>query len=270
MKNNLVYLYNDNIKSKTKNKQERLSMTQNLFFGRNDKMMKTEKFYGSEFSQDVRLHTFNLPAIDSCPGAGICKNFCYATQGRYIFKTVAAPREHNFNTIKGLLKSAQTDDEAILNISNLLQENIISTFGKRINKFTNNKGQKVRNIIRIHDSGDFFHRLYFLAWCDALEKLNKTSNIQAYAYTKSVRIIQPLMDRKPLNLHIIQSVGGLWDNEINKDLPHSKVFSNESDMLQAGYIDGSLTDIPAIEGAVKIGLIYHGTKSVSKVKKFLV
>ena len=84
------------------------------------------------------------------------------------------------------------------------------------------------------------------------------------------KFIQTLMDHKPLNLHIIQSVGGLWDSEINKDLPHSKVFSNESDMLQAGYIDGSLTDIPAIEGAVKIGLIYHGTKSVSKVEKFLV
>jgi hypothetical protein len=236
-----------------------------LFFGRNDKMVKTEKIYNSEFNQDVRLHTFNLPAINSCPGAGSCKSFCYATQGRYIFKSVLAPRENNFEILKTLLKTTSIDY-----VAEVLEKNIIETFGKRLQKKTNKQGQKVRNIIRIHDSGDFFHRDYFLAWCKAMENLNQAFNVEAYAYTKSLRIVQPLLNQKPNSLKIIQSVGGIWDNEINESLSHSKVFASEEELLNAGYIDGSQTDIPAIEGVQKIGLVYHGTKSISKVKQFLV
>lgn len=241
-----------------------------LNFGRNEKMIKTEKKYKSEFNQDVRLHTFNLPAVSACPGAGNCRQFCYALQGRYIFSSVLEPRKENHNIINNIIRSSSNTTEVVDTIANLLIENIKETFGKRLNLQEKN-GKKIRNIIRVHDSGDFFHQKYFLGWCKALETLkNDGKNVEAYAYTKSLRIIRPVFDSKPSNLHIIFSVGGIWDNEIDNSLPHSKVFANETEMLEANYVDGSMTDIPAIEGAVKIGLIYHGTKSVSKVKKFLV
>jgi hypothetical protein len=227
-------------------------------------MKKTEKLF-AERGQDVRIHTFNLPAVDACPGAGKCKEFCYATQGRYIFANVAKPREDNFKALKEIIRSGKPDSDVVSEISQLLRVSIEQTFKKRLKK------RNVRNIIRIHDSGDFFHRNYFLAWCKVLTDMKQEGlEIEAYAYTKSLRIIRALLETKPENMHVIFSVGGLWDNEIEESLPHSRVFINEEELIKAGYVDGSFSDVPAIQKETKIGLIYHGTKSVKSVQKFIV
>jgi hypothetical protein len=236
-----------------------------LNFGQNAKMVKTQKFYKTEKKQDVRIFTFNLPAVEACPGAGACKQFCYATQGRFLFSTVSKPREENFSILKGILSQDISDQEKVLKISTLLQNGIVETFTeKRLLK------NNVRNIIRIHDSGDFFHKLYFTAWCNALQtlKYEKGFSIEAYAYTKSLPIVQRLFFMVPNNLHIIQSVGGLYDDTIIEDKPHSKVFKNEIELIAAGYVNGSETDIAAIEKESRIGLIYHGIKSLKKVQQF--
>jgi hypothetical protein len=236
-----------------------------LNFGRNDKMKKTEKLLKENYGQDVRIHTFNLPAIDACPGAGNCKSFCYATQGRYIFSNVAQPREENFSILKNIIRSGESEDMIVAEIATILKENIVETFSKRL------RAAGKRNIIRIHDSGDFFHKNYFLGWCRALQELKlEGCNIEGYAYTKSLRILKPLFEQKPENLHIIFSVGGLWDAEIDQNLPHSRVFTSAEELKLHNYVDGSYTDIPAIQKEIKIGLIYHGTKSVNSVQKFIV
>jgi hypothetical protein len=53
-------------------------------------------------------------------------------------------------------------------------------------------------------------------------------------------------------------------------MPHSKVFKNEEELKAAGYVNGSETDIPAIEKESKIGLIYHGIKSLKNVQQFFI
>jgi hypothetical protein len=228
-----------------------------LNFGRNSKMKKTEKEF-SEIGVDARLYTFNLPAIDACPGAGACKNFCYATQGRYVFNNVSKPRKQNFEILKSM-----TQD--VVSMVNLLSQSIVESFTeKRLLK------HNARNIVRIHDSGDFFHKNYFLAWCETLRSLEKKYNIEGYAYTKSLPIVQRFYSEKPENLKIIQSIGGLFDSDIDTTKPHSKVFDSIESMIHAGYIDGNKTDIPAIEGETRIGLVYHGTKKIDKVRKFIV
>jgi hypothetical protein len=48
---------------------------------------------------------------------------------------------------------------------------------------------------------------------------------------------------------------------------HSRIFSSHSARKRAGYIDGNLSDIPAIQGKVKIGLVYHGNRGMTDAQK---
>jgi Gene product 88 len=57
-------------------------------------------------------------------------------------------------------------------------------------------------------------------------------------------------------------MGGKQDAMINTDTDrHSKVFENETELASMGYIDASHDDMLALTPNVKVGLVYHGTKS---------
>ena len=76
-----------------------------------------------------------------------------------------------------------------------------------------------------------------------------------------------LFGDKPDNLHITQSLGGRYDNLVNLGMPHSRIFTSEEDRINAGYVDGNVNDVPAIQGSVKIGLVYHGNKNLTEGQK---
>ena len=76
-----------------------------------------------------------------------------------------------------------------------------------------------------------------------------------------------LFTDKPDNLRITQSLGGRYDNLVQLDMPHSRIFSTDEDRIAAGYIDGNVNDVPAIEGLVQIGLVYHGNKGLTEGQK---
>jgi hypothetical protein len=60
---------------------------------------------------------------------------------------------------------------------------------------------------------------------------------------------------------IVQSVGGLFDEKILMHRPHSRMFPTAGERIAAGYALGNDSDLPAIDGTVKIGLEYHGTET---------
>lgn len=174
--------------------------------------------------------SFGLPAIKACPMAGSCASVCYATQGTYKWKPVAKARDFNFT----LAKQA--------NFQSMLIEDL---------KTIKNK------IVRIHDSGDFFSQDYLNAWFNAIKLFPKK---KFYAYTKSLHLD---WSGTPANLQVIQSQGGKLDHLIDVNKSHSRIFATEENRLQAGYIDGNENDLPAIEGKIKIGLVYHGVKNLT-------
>jgi hypothetical protein len=186
--------------------------------------------------------SFNIPAFRSadgfhcCPKAGACATLCYARQGRYILPNVAAAREFNLAIVRGPL--GEFEDWAIEDLS------------------------KIKNsTVRVHDSGDFFSQAYMDSWFTIAKAYPEK---KFYAYTKSLHL-----DRKrcPKNFQIIQSVGGLMDDQINTRKSHSRIFSTVYQRRKAGYVDGNKNDKPAIDGVIKIGLVYHGVKNLKEGQK---
>lgn len=178
----------------------------------------------------------NGEKYNTCPCALGCRDICYAKQGSYRFKNVVESRKYN-------LDMTLRDDFANLAIEDL----------RRMKKI---------NTVRIHDSGDFYTFEYYRKWCDIA---NALPHMIFYAYTKTVNM--DIFTDKPDNLHITQSLGGKHDDLVNLGMPHSRIFTSEEDRINAGYVDGNVNDVPAIEGLVKIGLVYHGNKNLTEGQK---
>ena len=117
--------------------------------------------------------------------------------------------------------------------------------------------RKPYNVVRLHDSGDFYSQEYLDAWATIAATFPR---VIFYAYTKSLHLS---FDNVPANLHIIQSVGGRHDNLVQLGSSHSRIFSSHAARKRAGYLDGNLSDIPAIQGKVKIGLVAHGNRKLT-------
>lgn len=192
--------------------------------------------FGNSKLEKTGTVSFNLPAVDSCPQAGICASVCYATQGAYSWPAVRKAREFNFT----LAKRDPAAFEAFL-LADLA----------RI---------KHRSI-RIHDSGDFFCQVYLDSWFRAAAA---NPGKAFYCYTKSLHLD---WDAKPDNFTVVQSVGGKLDHLINIDKPHSRIFATDEDRISAGYVDGNIDDGPAQRGEIRIGLVYHGVRNLTDHQK---
>jgi hypothetical protein len=181
--------------------------------------------------------SFNLPAVEACPQAGICASVCYATQGAYVYPNVKNARRFNFEHAKG--------DNRELFLINLIHD-------LKLIKQTS---------IRLHDSGDFFDQAYLNTWYYVMREFPEK---QFYTYTKSLHLD---FSGQPDNFTLIQSFGGKLDHLIQLDKPHSKIFDNDASRILADYCDGNINDSPAQRGELKIGLVYHGTKKLTEHQK---
>jgi len=64
------------------------------------------------------------------------------------------------------------------------------------------------DLVRIHESGDFWCPQYFLAWCQVAESFpDKTF----YAYTKELQLWLDNLDKIPNNFYLTASAGGKLD-----------------------------------------------------------
>jgi len=188
--------------------------------------------------------SFGLPAFRSahgfrvCPQAGTCAAVCYARQGNYRRATVQTFLEHNLAWLRAhplaAFVAACSTDIAQLHPS----------------------WQRVR----IHHSGDFFTPAYLDAWA---EIARQHATIPFYGYTKQIRLLQRVQSSLPPNLHLVQSVGGKEDRWIDPALPHAIIFPDVASLEEAGYVNATHSDAPVYGGAVKIGLVYHGTDRLS-------
>jgi uncharacterized protein YqgQ len=178
---------------------------------------------------------FNLPPVITCPGAGTCTANCYGTQGRFNCPAVKQVRYDNLRIVKATLKH-----HGVLGLMRDLARDL----------------QAIRQeIVRLHDTGDFFDQDYLDAW---LQVAGFVQDKRFYCYTKSLHLN---WDEVPDNLKVVQSVGGIYDHLLDPKRPHSKVFGSVAELREAGYERGDDSDRHALLGdLVKIGLVYHGTR----------
>jgi hypothetical protein len=194
--------------------------------------------FGNDKLKRTGTVSFNLPAFQSadgfrvCPGAGACAGYCYARQGRYRYPSSIAARELNLAVVRSSLPTFE-----LLAVADL----------KRIRAKT----------IRIHDSGDFFSQDYLNSWFAVIRQFPAK---RFYCYTKSLHLD---WSAQPANLRRVQSAGGRLDRLIDQEQSHTRVFASAADRRAAGYIDGNQTDRPAMNGAIRIGFVYHGSTRLS-------
>ena len=129
------------------------------------------------------IYAFDLPAVVSCPNSNECFKTCYANKGSYLYGGGGAKTSNTYNFA------------IALNDLEYLQSELI----KEIEERNNNKRKKNINNIRIHSSGDFFSKKYFLMWCNIARHFK---NINIFTYSKAPQIEGAKI---PKNLNIINS-----------------------------------------------------------------
>jgi hypothetical protein len=206
------------------------------------------------------VFTWTLPALNArlsdgsnfvtCPNAGVCANLCYARSGTFNFSNVKAAHRRNLELI------VANDDDMVMGVK--WREAMIAEL-----KAKRYRGGK---FVRIHDSGDFFSRQYFMHW---VHIAMLTHDVTFYAYTKEVAMVKEVerhLHGLPKNLVIIFSMGGKQDHLVDKDHDrHADVFPTLEALESAGYTDQAESDILAATLPTnRIGIVVN---NISHLKK---
>lgn len=214
-----------------------------LFFGTTNKKLSY-----------LNVTSFSLPAGYTCPFADIClskfprygkkgdlKDYgqfrCYSASTEAAYRTVRERRWRNFDLLKG--KSADEIEKLIL---------------KSIKEHERTK--RGIQILRIHDSGDFFSQNYFDGW---LQAAKSRPDIIFYAYTKAIPFWKARKEQIPPNLRLVASRGGKADDQIEADFREAVIVYNE----EAAEEKKLLIDVDeflAIFGEGDFALLLHGTQ----------
>ena len=150
--------------------------------------------------KQAQVVSFDLPAGWTCPKANICKTFankengkmrkvgkivCYASKAEGYSPSARRLRWYNFDA----LKACKT----------------VSAMAELIN---GSLPEKVK-IVRLHSSGDFFNKMYFMAWV-MVARMNP--EIVFFGYTK---ILNYAMAELPDNMRLQYSYGSMDDERMN-------------------------------------------------------
>jgi hypothetical protein len=209
----------------------------------------------SKLSKDG-IHNVTLPALRSkivrngvltdittCPSAGACKSYCYASGGTYNFSNC-------------MIKHAR-------NLQYMISDpfSFVAQLVKEIRSIKNLRA------IRWNDSGDFYGLEY---WNVAKAVMAQCPDIKFYAYSKRVSFFKS--ETLPVNFTLVYSFGGTEDAQIDlANDRHAKVFANRKSLRAAGYSDGTNTDrMAANANFKKIGLIVHGNhKAMPRFRRII-
>jgi len=157
-----------------------------------------------------------LKVVNTCPGAGICKTFCYAAKGGYVqFKNASMNQSRTLNF---LINDPEGFRAALHNELAAAQ------------KLNSKKG--IGTVLRWHDAGDFFSPAYY----DICKKIcNDNPNVKVYCYTKMASVA--LDNTKPVNF-IVNFSGGAKPSEQKQvdlvNIKHSEVVPRDvfSDLIK--------------------------------------
>ena len=195
----------------------------------NGKLKKTSKLTG------LRVYNFGIPAFQdedgkrTCPFAGACAKFCYAQKGAYVWSNVSPAFQFRYLATK---------------CDSFVDKMVAELVKKRV------------DILRVHDSGDYYSRKYIDKWMTIAKRL---PNVRFYSYTKSIPLFLDL--DIPDNYDIIFSEGGTRDDLIHyHHHRHARIFDDYEAMDKAGYVNAMESDLMATKwfnDSNKVGLVMH-------------
>ena len=179
------------------------------------KSIKLLKFSLGNAKLGKRL-IFSLPAGYTCRQAGVCRTMADHNTGKIIdlpsyesraaeYRCFAAVSEtrpnvrdarwYNWNLIK---ETVFAPGDPVQNLASLIELSIACTSDQAL--------------VRIHESGDFFAKTYFLAWCEVAKRDEQRC---FYAYTKELKLWKDCVDSIPSNLFLTASAGGKLDHMLS-------------------------------------------------------
>jgi hypothetical protein len=173
---------------------------------------------------------------------------CYAANQEMQYDAVRANRWHNYDLLDEVGKKGGYKAQAQLIVDSL-------------NHFFDYDGFK--EIVRIHESGDFYNGEYLKAWLEVAKMMPKN---KFYAYTKSIPLIKKYMNQIDNldNFILTLSKGGKRDRDLGGvDVKEAIVFDTPEEVLKAGLLV-DLDDTLAQEKGGKdknFALLLHGTQA---------
>jgi hypothetical protein len=216
----MPYVHRGNIEIKDENDRKfDLDKLKAAIITRPTKLLKQNEKITHSGGETAQYYNIGLPAlkglavnektgdfivVDTCPGAGACKVYCYAKKGGYVqwkASSMSQTKVLNF----------------LLNDPQGFKAKLESEIQNEVDKFAK-KGAKV--VIRWHDAGDFFSPDYVdLAYSVA----RKFPQVDFYAYTKMADVAT---GNKPENFKMNFSMGATPEQEKQiqpKSTKHSTV-----------------------------------------------
>ena len=191
-------------------------------------------------NSSIYTYAFNLPAVETCPGAGACKEYCFALSEQKRYPSAMSYRQRSLE----LSKTVEFVPVVLAELDGLskLHEKRNTTFA-----------------VRIHASGDFYSMSYMIDWLQIAES---RPDIKFYAYTKSIAHWKRLQRSHtiPSNFVLIYSMGSTVDAliDVNTDR-HARIFGSEIEAIEAGYALASEDDAQAWnQPNNRIGLVIFG------------
>jgi len=117
----------------------------------------------------LKVHTANLPAGRSCPGATEwCRSACYAKKSRFTYPCNKRKLEENLDVVRRTLRSG-----GAAGLARVLADACAGAGA---------------GVLRIHSSGDFISPAHLLAWGLAVGELRRSGRLggfRAWAYSRA-------------------------------------------------------------------------------------
>jgi len=212
----MPYVHGSNIAIKDANNNNYdLDALKAMIVRRPAKILKQNEKMSKSAGENTMFYNIGLPAlkglavnektgefvvVDTCPGAGACKVYCYARKGGYIqYKDASMSQTRLLNYLLNDPQGFKTQFENELRKEQTLAQK---------------KGRKI--VIRWHDAGDFFSPEYL----DLAYQIAKDfPEVDFYAYTKMASVAT---GSKPKNFIMNFSMGATPDQEKQIDFGKTK------------------------------------------------
>ena len=212
------------------NRKYDLNKLKDMIIKRPSKILKQNEKITHSGGESTQYFNIGLPAlqglaydeknnkfviVNTCPGAGACKVYCYAKKGGYVqWKDASMSQTRMLNFLVN-------DPEGF---KKMLSSEILAAENKFAKK-------NVKVAIRWHDAGDFFSPDYMnLAYSIA----RKFPNVDFYAYTKVADVAK---GDKPSNFKMNFSFGAKPEQERQIDIKKTK----HSTVVQKQLFDDLIT-----------------------------
>jgi hypothetical protein len=147
----------------------------------------------------VNEKTGKFVVVDTCPGAGICKTYCYAMRGNYV-----------------RVPATSLNQSKILNFLVNHPDKFKSMLSAEITLAESKADEGTKVVVRWHDAGDFFSPQYMNM---AFDIARSFPDVEFYAYTKVGDVANA---KKPANFIINFSEGALPGETKKVDLTQIK------------------------------------------------